>query len=97
MTNETLCTNRKAIEDFIYEITRDWHDDPNQSGLFELRCLGEHRKPVTQRFALHACDEAVDLAVNMNDAKLNIRQFTHNTYISIQYIILCIDIVNSLR
>ena len=72
MTSETLCPNRKAIEDFIYEITRNWHDDPNQSGLFELRCLGEHRNPVTQRFALHACDEAVDLAVKMNDAKLNI-------------------------
>ncbi len=72
MTSETLCPNRKIIENFIYEITQDWHDDPNQSGLFELRCLGEHRNPVTQRFALHACDEAVDLVVKMNDARLNI-------------------------
>ena len=72
MTSETLCPNRKIIEDFIHEISRDWQNDPDQNGLFEVRCLGEHRNPVTQRFALHACDEAVDLAVNMNDAKLNI-------------------------
>ena len=45
MTSETLCPNRKAIEDFIYEITRDWHNDPDQNGLFEVRCLGEHRTP----------------------------------------------------
>jgi hypothetical protein len=72
MTSETLCPNRKIIEDFIHEISRDWQNDPDHNGLFEVRCLGEHRNPVTQRFALHACDEAVDLAVNMNDAKLNI-------------------------
>ena len=72
MTSGTLCPNRKTIEDFIYEITRDWHDDPNQSGLFELRCLGEHRNPFTKLFALHACDDAVDLAVRMNDDRLNI-------------------------
>ena len=72
MTSETLCPSEKTIMDFIHEITRDWCDDPDQNGLFEVRCLGEHRNPVTQRFALHACDEAVDLAINMNDAKLNI-------------------------
>ena len=72
MMSETLCPNRKAIGDFIYEITRNWRDDPDQIGLFELRCLGEHRNPVTQRFALHAYDDAVDLAVRMNDVGLNI-------------------------
>ena len=72
MTSGTLCPNRKIIEDFIHEITQGWHDDLNQNGLFEVRCLGEHRNPVTQRFALHACDEAVDLAVRMNDVGLNI-------------------------
>ena len=72
MTSETLCPNRKTIEDFIYEITQDWHDDTDQNGLFEVRCLGEHRSPFTQRFALHAFNEAVDLAVKMNDAGLNI-------------------------
>ena len=72
MMSETLCPNRKAIGDFIYEITRNWHDDPDQIGLFELRCLGEHRTAVTERFALHAYDDAVDLAVRMNDVGLNI-------------------------
>ena len=69
---ETLCPNRKTIEDFIYEITRDWQNDPDQNGLFEVRCLGENRTAVIERFALHACDDAVDLAVSMNDAGLNI-------------------------
>ena len=72
MTSETLCPNRKTITDFIHEITRDWCDDPDQNGLFEVRCLGEHRTAVTERFALHAYDDAVDLAVRMNDAGLNI-------------------------
>ena len=72
MTSETLCPNRKTITDFIHEITRDWCDDPDQNGLFEVRCLGEHRTAVTARFALHAYDDAVDLAVRMNDAGLNI-------------------------
>ena len=72
MMSETLCPNRKTIEDFIHEITRDWQNDPDQNGLFEVRCLGEHRTAVTERFALHACDDAVDLAVSMNDARLNI-------------------------
>ena len=72
MTSETLCPNRKTIEDFIHEISRHWQNDPDQNGLFEVRCLGEHRKPFTQHFALHACDEAVDLAVRKNDVGLNI-------------------------
>ena len=72
MMSETLCPNRKTIEDFIHEITRDWQNDPDQNGLFEVRCLGEHRTAFTERFALHACDDAVDLAVRMNDAGLNI-------------------------
>jgi len=37
-----------------------------------MRCLGEHRKPVIQRFAPDAVHDAVDFAVRMNEAKLNI-------------------------
>ena len=73
MTSETLCPNRKTIDGLHpRNHSRLVRNDPDQNGLFEVRCLGEHRTAVTERFALHAYDDAVDLAVRMNDAGLNI-------------------------
>jgi hypothetical protein len=60
------------IERFISKITLDWPKKSDQAGLFEMRCLGEHRKTVIQRFAPDAVRDAVDFAVRMNEAKLNI-------------------------
>ncbi|MDG2407275.1 MAG: hypothetical protein P8M25_20750 [Paracoccaceae bacterium] len=72
MTSDPLCPDSKIISDFIHEITRDWHDDLDQNGLFELRCLAENRSSVTKGFALHALEDAIDLAVRMNRMKLNV-------------------------
>ena len=70
--NENLIPNRQTIEKFLNVITQDWPNDPEQDGTFEIRCLGENRTPVTERFALHAIDDAVDLAVKMNSLGMNI-------------------------
>jgi hypothetical protein len=72
MADETICADTDTMARFIYEITRDWYNDPDQNGMFEIRCLGQDRHPVIQRFALHGSDEAVDLAVRMNHKRLNI-------------------------
>ena len=72
MAIEEPSADKDMIARFISVITRDWPADTQEDGLFELRCLGENRTPVVERFALHAFDEAVDLAYEMNLRKLNI-------------------------
>ena len=51
---------------------KNWHQFSNQVGKFEIRCLGEHRTPITQIFTLEVVAEAVDFAVQMNATKLNV-------------------------
>jgi hypothetical protein len=70
--NENYTPNRQIIEKFLNVITQDWSNDLEQDGAFEIRCLSENRTPVTERFALHAIDDAVDLAVRMNGLGLNV-------------------------
>jgi len=60
------------ITKFIFEITKDWPNTPDQGGMFEIRCLGEHRTPVTECFTRDAIDRAVDLALEMNANGLNV-------------------------
>ena len=71
MTINQPCADKKIIQRFITEITKDWHQFTEQIGSFELRCLVKNRTLVTQIFALDAVAEAVDLAVRMNATKLN--------------------------
>ena len=72
MTDEEPQTFPDMIECFISKITQDWSKSSNQVGLFEMRCLGENRKTVIQRFAPDALHDAVDFAVQMSKVKLNI-------------------------
>ena len=60
------------IKCFISKITQDWSKSSDQVGLFEIRCLGENRKTVIQRFAPDALHDAVDFTVRMNEFRLNI-------------------------
>ena len=60
------------ITKFIFEITKDWLNARDQGEKFELRCLGEHRTPVTECFTRDAIDRAVDLALEMNANGLNV-------------------------
>lgn len=72
MTAQKPCADTTIITKFIFEITKDWLNAPDQGGMFEIRCLGEHRTPVTECFTLDAIDRAVDLALEMNANGLNV-------------------------
>lgn len=71
MTYNQLCADKNIVAQFITEITKDW-PKTQETGLFEIRCLGEHRKPVVQRFSLGELNDAVQFAQSMNAAKLNV-------------------------
>ena len=71
MTTDPLCADANTVEQFITEITNDW-PTASEVGLFEIRCLGEHRTPIVQRFSLGQLNDAVQLAADMNSKKLNI-------------------------
>ncbi len=72
MTAEERQTFPNMIERFISTITQNWSQSSDQAGLFEIRCLGDNRKAVIQRFAPEALHDAVDFAVRMNEVRLNI-------------------------
>tara|TARA_A100001011_G_scaffold271882_1_gene281184 strand:- start:2690 stop:3313 length:624 start_codon:yes stop_codon:yes gene_type:complete len=72
MTAEEPQTFPNMIERFISTITQNWSQSSDQAGLFEIRCLGDNRKAVIQRFAPEALHDAVDFAVRMNEVRLNI-------------------------
>jgi hypothetical protein len=72
MATNKLCADTTIITKFIFEITKDWLNAPDQGGIFEIRCLGEQRTPVTACFTLDAIDRAVELAFKMNQAELNV-------------------------
>ena len=71
MTYNQLCADKNIVAQFITEITKDW-PQAQETGLFEIRCLGEHRKPVIKRFSHGEIEDAVQFAENMNAAKLNV-------------------------
>ena len=68
--NENL-PDRKTVARFIHTIQQNWCDDPDQDGLFEIRCLGENRTTVNQQFSTHAINDAIDFVAEMNCLKLN--------------------------
>ena len=70
MSLNEIRADRETILHFINVITKDWLKAP-VAEIFEIRCLGENRKPVAQRFTLAKLDDAVDMALRMNAAKLN--------------------------
>jgi len=72
MTDEEPQSFPDMIECFISKITQDWSKSSDQVGLFEMRCLGENRSPVIQRFAPDELHDAVDFAVRMCEVRLNI-------------------------
>ena len=72
MKAQKPCADTTIIKKFISEITKDWPNTPDQGGMFEIRCLGEHRTPVTECFNRDEIDRAVDLALEMNANGLNV-------------------------
>ena len=71
MTYNQLCADKNIVAQFITEITNDW-PTASEVGLFEIRCLGEHRTPVVQQFTLSELNDAVRFAADMNSLKLNV-------------------------
>ena len=72
MTGEEPQAFPDMIELVLCTITHNWSQSSDQAGLFEIRCLGESRKAVIQRFAQDELHDAVDFAVRMNEFRLNI-------------------------
>jgi len=72
MKAQKLCADTTIITKFIFEITKDWLNAPDQGEKFEIRCLGEQRTPVTECFTQDAIDRAVELAFRMNQKKMNV-------------------------
>ena len=72
MSLNEIRTDKETVLRFINEITKDWRQFDEPCGRFEIRCLGEHRTPITQIFTLEAVAEAVDFALQMNATKLNV-------------------------
>ena len=71
MSFNEIRADKEIIEQFITEITKDWLEVP-VAGIFEIRCLGEHKTPITQIFTLEAVAEAVDFALQINATKMNV-------------------------
>ena len=71
MSLNEIRADKETLLHFINEITKDWLKTP-VAEMFEIRCLGENRKPVAQRFTLAELDDAADMALRMNAAKLNV-------------------------
>ena len=69
--NKEIEPDRKTVARFIHTIQHDWCNDPDQDGLFEIRCLGENRTTVNQQFSTHAINDAIDFVAEMNCLKLN--------------------------
>ena len=63
-----LQPNQRVINRFIGELSRNW----GTSETLEIRRIRNNFKPLANRFARHAFDEAVEHIVNMNR--------THNIY-----------------
>ena len=71
MTHKNPSANTDIVAEFFSEITRDWSEASDQEEFFEIRCLGEDQKPITQLFTINTLDQAVDLAARMNLNGLN--------------------------
>ena len=57
-----LKTNTRAVKRFLGELTQDY----DTGEVLEIRAIGDRNKIHTQRFALHAFDDAIDFIVREN-------------------------------
>ena len=64
-----LKTNTRAERRFLGELTQDF----DTGEVLEIRAIGDRNKIHTQRFALHAFDDAIDFIVRENQC--------HNIYV----------------
>ena len=62
-----LKPNKNTINVFLKKISKNWQN----SDVFELRFLGDHKTPHNCRFELTQFDEMVDFVIGMNENQLN--------------------------
>ena len=72
MSEKNLCPNAEDIKKFFDLITQQWRSQEVENCLFEVRCLGENKKPISQKFSYKKIPDAVEFAKAKNDQKYNV-------------------------
>ena len=72
MSEKILSPNQEAIKKFFDLITQQWRSQEVENCLFEVRCLGENKKPLSQKFSHKKIPDAVEFAKAKNDQKYNV-------------------------
>ena len=72
MSEKILCPNQEDIKKFFDLITQQWRSQEAENSLLEVRCLGENKKPLSQKFSHKKISDAVEFANAKNDQKYNV-------------------------
>jgi hypothetical protein len=72
MSEKNLFPNPEDIKKFFDLITQQWRSQEAENCLFEVRCLGENKKPLSQKFSYKKIPDAVEFAKGMNEQKYNV-------------------------
>ena len=51
LPEKILCPNQENIKKFFDLITQQWRSQEAKNSLLEVRCLGENKKPLSQKFS----------------------------------------------
>ena len=71
MSEKFLQPDAEMIESFLI-FTEQWRRHGAENCFFEVRCLGENKNPVIQKFSYKKIPDAVKFAKVRNDQKYNI-------------------------
>ena len=69
MSEKILFPNQEDIKKFFDLITQQWRSQEAENCLLEVRCLGENKKPLSQKFSYKKIPDAVEFAKGMNEQK----------------------------
>ena len=72
MSEKNLCPNQEDIKKFFDLITQQWRSQEAENCFLEVRCLGENKKPLSQKFSYKKIPDAVEFAKGMNEQKYNV-------------------------
>ena len=72
MSEKILCPNQEDIKKFFDLITQQWRSQEAENSLLEVRCLGENKKPLSQKFSYRKISDAVEFVKAKNDQKYNV-------------------------
>jgi hypothetical protein len=72
MSEKILFPNQEDIKKFFDLITQQWRSQEAENCFLEVRCLGENKKPLSQKFSYKKIPDAVEFAKAKNDQKYNV-------------------------